>query len=335
MTDKPARVGKRAFIGTAIGLVCLWIAARQVDFDDFTAALARFDLRYLVPLIAISLGIQILRAWRWQIELSPIKQLPFGMTWKVVAIAYMMINVLPFRLGEPVRPVLMSWKSGIPIPAIVGNWVFEKMMDSASLVFFVHVTLLVADLPEWANKASVFSITLFCSLAALVVGFWLRGESFFNTTLGRVLPEGARTWSLNVLSSARHGLQILPDHRLVGFVFLVSLLLWSLPILSSYVLILGFGFDVPAAAAFVIFVAIGVGTALPNPPGMVGVFQVACVVALGLFGVDKADAFAYGVLLNAIQLLTLVAQGAVALPLANVELGTLTREAVRQENVAG
>jgi uncharacterized protein (TIRG00374 family) len=125
-------------------------------------------------------------------------------------------------------------------------------------------------------------------------------------------------------------LQILPDRRLVGLVFAVSICLWGLPILSSYVLILAFGLDVPVAAAFVVFVAIGVGTALPNPPGMVGVFQVAAWVALGLFGVGKAEAVAYGIALNGVQLFTLVLQGLVALPLLGVGVGEVTRAAVHQ-----
>jgi len=115
----------------------------------------------------------------------------------------------------------------------------------------------------------------------------------------------------------------------VALVFLITIALWSLPILSSYVLILAFGFDVPAAAAFVVFVAIGAGTAIASTPGMFGVFQIASVVALGLFGVEKADALAYGVLLNAVQLVTLVLQGVVALPFVGISLGRLTRAAVK------
>ncbi|MEE8312028.1 MAG: flippase-like domain-containing protein, partial [Candidatus Binatia bacterium] len=170
----------------------------------------------------------------------------------------------------------------------------------------------------------------FCSLLFIVVGFWLGGERFFNATLGRLLPTGARAWCLHVLSSARDGLQILPNKRLVGIVFLVTLGMWSLPIVSSYVLMLAFDLQLPFAAALVVFVAIGLGTALPAPPGMVGVFQIASVVALGLFGVPKAEALAYGILLNAVQFFTLVAQGLVALPMLGSGVGRVTRAALAE-----
>jgi len=324
---RTAFAGKLA-ASLAIGGVCFWLAARQVDMAELDRALDSFDLRYLVPLVSLSLLIQVFRALRWRVELLPMARLPLTLVWEVIAVAYMMINVLPFRLGEPVRPVLLSWKTGLAIPAIVGNWVFEKMLDTAALVLFIHLALLLNDLPPWAAKASAFSLGAFAAMFVLVVGFWLRGERFFNAVLGRMLPERSCAWALRVLTSARTGLEILPDTKLVAAAFALTLAVWFLPIVSSYVLMLGFGFDLPFAAALVVFVAIGVGTALPPPPGMFGVFQIAAVLALGLFGVPKAEALAYGIVLNAVQFVTLVAQGLLALPLLGVGVGAVTRAAV-------
>jgi len=320
-------IGKVA-IGTAIGAFCLWLALRKVALSEVAAALGDFDARWLVAAFAVSLMIQVLRALRWQVELTPLARVPFTLLWQVVSVAYMMINVLPFRLGEPVRPLLLSWKTGLAIPAIVGNWVFEKMMDTAVMVLVVHATLMMVDLPPWAHRASTGSLIMFSSLLMLVVGFWLHGESFYDRTLARVLPEHARGKVRKVLMVARQGLQILPDRRLVAGVFVATLALWLLPILSSWLLIRAFDFDVPVSAAFVVFVCVGLGTALPNPPGMFGVFQIASVYALGVYDIPKSEAVAYGIVLNAVQFFSLVLQGVLAMPWVGVGLGTITRAAV-------
>jgi uncharacterized protein (TIRG00374 family) len=324
----PAKVWLKLLISLAVGGGCFWLAARKVDHAALDEALDRFDPSYIVPLVVISLLIQVFRALRWKVELQPLARLPLVLLWEVVAVAYMMINVLPFRLGEPVRPVLLSWKTGLKIPAIVGNWVFEKMLDTAAMVLFIHLALLLNDLPHWARHASMFSLVMFLCMLTLVVGFWLRGDWFFQATAGRALPEKACAWTRNVLESARSGLQILPDRKLVAVAFLLTIALWFLPIISSWVLMRAFDFDLPFAAAFAVFVAIGAGTALPNPPGMIGVFQIASVVALGMFGVPKADALAYGIVLNAIQFVTLVLQGLVAVGLLGIGVGEVTRAAV-------
>jgi uncharacterized membrane protein YbhN (UPF0104 family) len=118
-------------------------------------------------------------------------------------------------------------------------------------------------------------------------------------------------------------MKVLPDTRLLFAVFLVSLALWFLPILSSWVMIRAFAFDAPFGAALVVFIFIGIGTALPNLPGMIGPYQYACQLALGYFGVSDVDGLAYGLVLNAVQVLTILAQGLVALPLAGVSLADL------------
>ncbi len=324
------RVWLRSAVGVGLGAACLWAVAARVDPDELAASFSRLRPGWLVVAVFISLGIQLLRAWRWKVELSVLAELDYWTTWKVVSVSYMMINVLPFRLGEPVRPLLMAWKSGLRVPAIVGNWVFEKMMDAAAMVFFVHLALLSADLPDWAGAASRGSLALFGLMVALVAGYWLGGDQLIDSALGRLLPTNASRKVSAALSSAREGLSVLPNTGLVALVALLTLALWSLPVLSSWVLILAFDFDLPFAAALAVFVAIGAGTALPNPPGMVGVFQVATVVALGLFGVPLADAVAYGLLLNAIQLITLVAQGLVALSLLGPGAGEATRRALSE-----
>src|SRR5205085_11202457 len=144
---------------------------------------------------------------------------------------------------------------------------------------------------------------MFAAMLALVVGFWLHGEAFFDRTVARVMSDQACVKTRRVLVAARAGLQILPDRRLVAKVFVVSLVLWLLPILSSWLLIRGFGFDVPVSAAFVIFVCVGLGTAVPNPPGMIGVFQIASVAALGLYAIPQSQPVASGLVPNALQLL--------------------------------
>ena len=45
---------------------------------ELREALAGFDLLYLIPAVTVSLLIQVFRAWRWKIELSPLADLKFS-----------------------------------------------------------------------------------------------------------------------------------------------------------------------------------------------------------------------------------------------------------------
>jgi uncharacterized membrane protein YbhN (UPF0104 family) len=166
-------------------------------------------------------------------------------------------------------------------------------------------------------------------LVSLVLLFWWRGEEFVDRWILHLLPQRFGNSVKSVLTSVTDGMRIIPNPGLLLAVFLVSLSLWFLPILSSYIMTLAFDLRVPFSAALVVFIFVGFGTALPNLPGMIGPYQYACQLALGLFGVSDVDGLAYGLVLNAVQFLTLVVQGLFALPIAGVSFADIRR--VREE----
>jgi phosphatidylinositol alpha-mannosyltransferase len=60
--------------------------------------------------------------------------------------------------------------------------------------------------------------------------------------------------------------------------------------------------------------AVNVTAVLPATPSNLGVFQAACVAVLhGAYGVGAADALAFGIILQAVEIATAVVMGAPAL----------------------
>lgn len=321
-------------IGVLVAGLFLFLAFRNVQLADLAAAFGRFDARWLIPGFALSLLLMVFRAWRWQLELLPLTRIGLGLLWVVCSVAYMAINVLPVRLGEVVRPWLLSRRSRVSFSNVVGTLVVEKTMDSICIVFYILLGLLTATaLPAWVRRGALFPAAAAFLLAATVVLVWWKGEPLVRRAVARFLPERFEQGLMRITRAIIDGMRVLPNPRLLAAVFSVSLALWGLPILSSYIMLIAFGFDVPFNAALIVFIFIGFGTALPNAPGMIGTYQYACILALELFGVDKADALAYGLVLNALQLLSIVAQGIVALPLAGVTVGDFSR--ARREAAAG
>jgi glycosyltransferase 2 family protein len=317
------RIGK-LLLSLAVGGAFLVLAFRNVDRDQLRDAFAHLDARWLVPAVCLSLLLQVFRAWRWQLELRPLARVPFTTLWVVVSVAYMAINLLPIRMGEAVRPWLLSRRSTVSFSNVVGNLIVEKTVDSAVIVFYILLGLLTTEnLPAWVRRGAVVPAVAFVALALVIVLIWRKGEAVVERRAARWLPERFRTRVVGVARALVDGMRVLGHPALVVAVFAVSIVLWSLPILSSWVMIRAFHLAVPFNAALIVFIFIGFGTALPQAPGMIGTFQYACILALGLFGVPQPQALAYGLVLNALQLSTLVAQGLVALPLAGVSVRDL------------
>lgn len=304
----------------------LYLAFRNVKLDELSAALGRINSRWLLVSVCVSLLIMVFRAWRWQLELRPLEHVPLGRLWVITAVAYMAINLLPVRLGEVVRPWLLSRRSHVSFANVVGNIVVEKTLDAVLILFYILVGLLtVENLPIWVRRGAIFPAVGAVVLVSLVLLFWWRGEAFVDRWVLHRLPARFGGNLKKILVSMADGMRVIPNLTLLLAVFLVSLVLWFLPILSSYIMIRAFDLQAPFSAALVVFIFVGFGTALPNLPGMIGPYQYACQLALGLFGVSDVDGLAYGLVLNAVQFLTLIAQGLVALPIAGVSIAEIRR----------
>jgi len=323
---EPSKKGIKVALGCGVGALFLWLAFRNARFGELAETLDGLQWRWLLAAIGVSVLIQLFRAWRWQVELRPLEHVPLLRVWLITSVSYMAINLLPARLGELSRPWLMARKSSVSFANVVGNLVVEKTLDSLVLVLYILLGLLTtAGLPGWVRHGALLPAALAAVLVAFVWLLWARGEAFFESKVLKRLPEKPAATVRKIVSAIVAGMRILPDKRLLATAIALSIALWSLPILSSYVMIRAFGFDVPFSAAVMIFIFIGVGAAIPNAPGMVGTFQYACILALGLFGISESQALAYGLALNAVQLLTLVTQGLIALPILGVRFGEVMR----------
>jgi phosphatidylinositol alpha-mannosyltransferase len=90
---------------------------------------------------------------------------------------------------------------------------------------------------------------------------------------------------------------------------------WALQWVSCWLLLmaLGLGSAGAGAAAAVLF-AVNVTAVVPATPANVGVFQAACVVVLaGAYHVSTPEAIAYGIVLQAVEILTALIMGVPAL----------------------
>jgi len=312
----------------------LYLAFRAVPVDEVVAHVRRIHTGWLLLSVLISLLIMIFRAWRWQLELRPLERVPFGRLWVVTAVAYMAINLAPARLGEVVRPWLLSRRSSVSFPNVVGNLVVEKTMDAVVTLLYILAGLVtIENLPDWVRKGALFPAAGATVLVVLVLLLYWRGEAFVDRSVLRFLPERFGNAVKRITGAIVAGMRVLPNPRLVLAVFLVTVAMWFLPILSSYVMMRAFDLQLPFGAAVVVFIFIGFGTALPNVPGMIGPYQYACILALDLFGVPKSEALAYGLVLNAVQFLSIVGQGLVAWPLAGISVADLRQATSEDEGL--
>lgn len=134
----------------AIGAGCLWFALRKVHFDDFVTALRDMDLAMFALGLACFAILHAARPLRWGQLVDAVKpDVSFRSTLSITSVGFMLINILPFRLGEFVRPYLLFEREEVPFGSGLATVLVERVLDVMALgVLFLGV-LLFADVPEF------------------------------------------------------------------------------------------------------------------------------------------------------------------------------------------
>lgn len=273
--------------------------------------------------IALALGLMgcslVLRSISWHEALRaalPHARIPWPAVVRATMIGVMASAIFPGRIGEPTRIVVLSRRLDGParrvVPIVTGTVFSQTLINLLALAILASVTL--GSIPVHGTAGAVLAVGA-VPLALCVL--LLLGP--------RLLRVGRRSRSLRVrlasetaarlLGLARQGLVVFvtPRH---GFASVAAQLsAWALQWLACYAveLALGIAAHPQLVAAAAVLLAVNVSAILPATPSNVGVFQAACLVVLAAFGVGAGEAIAYGIVLQAVEVITALALGIPAL----------------------
>lgn len=302
----------RIALSVAISALCLGFAVRGVDWGEAAAALAKAHYLYVLPIFPLSVWTLYIRAQRWRVLLRPVGTPSMRTLVAATNIGFMANMVLPLRVGEVVRPVLVSRKEKEPLSGILATIVLERVFDVFTILFLFGVAATVVpisdDVRQWGYRLGAFALAMGAGVA------FVRWQEALAL---RVLEIGLRAVPQRVAEPIHHfargfiqALEILDSP--VTFLQLLawSLFLWMV-ICSVYLCgVLAFALPVPLILGSVVVTAVvAIAVSAPSAPGYIGALQLGCILSLGIFGVPKSDAFAYSIVLHVTQFASVVAAG--------------------------
>jgi glycosyltransferase 2 family protein len=298
-------------IGLAISVVALYVLVSSIDLEATRSALGRVHVERLLP-IALVIAVQFsLRALRWSrlaASLRPEAPVPAGRFMIPLAIGYLGNAILPARLGEAVRAAVLGRREELPIAAVLGTVLVERVVDTLTLAALAGIVAAFIA-PEWmARLAAVIALIGIIGLVVLLVGGRWFAARLARATHGvwhtvATVGRGAALTIANAIAGIPRAALALA----VG----ISLAAWALDAtlfwLVSWSLDLGLSF----AQAFLVGAVTVLGTAVPSAPGYVGTFEAAAVAAAVAFGVRSSDALAFAALAHVTSTLPVALIGAI------------------------
>ncbi len=312
------RVALASAVLLAAGLVVL--ALVNLNLSRVGHVLITATPGWLVLALALMATSLVLRSISWHQTLrAALPDASIAPIWvtRATMIGVMTSALFPGRIGEPSRVIVLTRRLQGPnrhlLPVVAGTVFSQTLINLLALAILLAVTF--TSIPLLSGH--VIGIATALAVPLLVCALVIAGPRLLALARRSRSERIARAadGASRALHLARQGLVVFARPRYGATAVASQLLAWALQWLACYAVLLSLGLQSQAGlvAAAAILLAINLSAVLPATPSNVGVFQAACLVVLAAYGVGAGAALAYGILLQAVEVLTALALGVPAL----------------------
>jgi glycosyltransferase 2 family protein len=297
---------------------------RGPEWSDVYHAFDFVSWRWVLVGVALNLLSVLARAVSWHLTIGqalPDPQPAFRHVFSAFGVGLLGNAVLPARAGELARVAVL--RRHLPhgpgtSATLLGTVFAHRLFDLFPVSLLVVYVLLTAKIPHWAVTSLIIlglvSIALF---AVAMLSARRQGGHFHH-------QEGARTvWRL--VSMARQGLAVMRAPVTAAAAIFFQTVGWALQLLAVWAVTEAFDMNVPLPAAAVVLLLMNVATIFPLWPGNIGLLQAAVALPLRRYGVPYGTGFAFGIVLQALEMSVGVGVGLVMLAREGLSFASLRK----------
>ena len=318
-------------LGIAVSALCVWLSMRDVHFGEVLHALRRANPWGFLLVMLVTLAGFWLRALRWRYFIQAGRPLGVGSLFSATMIGFMANNVLPFRLGEFVRPWALARREGLSKTTLLATVVVERAVDMLTLLGIFGVSMILHPIGESTEAGRLVQwgarllLALCVGLTVLVIAIE-RSRRLAQSVLNLLtapFPGPARERVAQMFERFLEGLGLFRDLRRLSLVFALSFTMFLCFAFALSVSLWSLAIPTPWYAGLVMLVITSIGIMVPAAPGYIGTLNIACTAGLALFAVGKAQSVPFSWFYFFSQWLPITAVGLVYLNREGLTLRTL------------
>lgn len=326
-----------ALVTVALVGALIYLAIAKLNPSQVGQRLSRTNFGWALLALALMALAFVARGESWFAVIRaalPGTHLGRGVVTRGIMIGMVGSTVAPGRLGEAARALVVARRLGDPsrnIALVLGTVVSQTLINLLALGILAVVTLLGAAL-SGARADAIIGVVAVPAVIVLIVVLGPRALHRASLSKVRWLRRVAR-WIGHQLAHFRQGLVVFKRPRAAVHAGATQLAAWALQLFACYSVILALDLQHQAnlVAAAAVLLAVNVTAVVPVTPSNVGVFQAACIAVLAPFGVSANQGLAYGLILQAVEIVAAVALGVPALLREGLSVSELRREAREAE----
>ncbi len=292
-------------IPLGLGIFLIWLVIKDLTPQDRTNVWQSFkDANYFWVFVTMIAGLlsHLSRAYRWLLMLESMGyKSKFRNSFFSVAIGYLANLAFP-RLGEVTRCGIMNRYEKVPLPALLGTVLAERLIDMLILLLLTFITLftqyhLLADLiniyliaPIKGKVDSLSDSIGLVIIAGAIISFAFAGLFVFVRSKLKTSFEKISA----VTKSFAEGLVTIKNVRNKWAFVFHSLFIWTMYIsmmyFSTFALAETTGLSIGAMLSAFVFGTFG----MIAVQGGIGAYPAILMITLELYGTSKTGGFAFG-----------------------------------------
>ena len=307
-------------LGILISLAAIAGIGLLIDPHDILSVLATANLLEVILGASAIVLYMFLRVVRWQYLLN--NTVSLWQLFHIQNIGYMLTQLLPFRVGDVARAVLVGRQEQATTSQGILTMGVERMLDMLLMLLLLPLTLhKVPALPAWMQNAAWSSAVLLAT-AVFILILIIKYRPVVLRITSHILSFAPfldkAVWQQR-LDNLLTDLSSLLTWRKWLTLVLLTLITWG-PIIVAYTRIMRAVKLQPTWETAVFVMCVGAfSVAAPSSPGQIGVFHAGVTAAMALLGQPVAQSAALALLYHAVNFMVMLLLGIVALLVMNVE----------------
>jgi glycosyltransferase 2 family protein len=283
----------RLLLSLLVSAFLIFLSLRNADLKSVGAAMAHAEPWPIIGYSLILLGVHLVKTLRWWLLLVPIGPTGFRRVNAASAVGFMLLVLMPLRLGELARPLIVSRPSvegEVPLRrgAALASCVVERVVDMLAMgvlgIISLHMLAASGHSAELARRAAtIVTAGVGFGCVGMVVAFFLRLPTvrFVQRLLNPLSPKLAERVS-RLVDGFILGLHVGSLGRLLAFLGLTATY-WALHVWGFWMVAGAFGLPLSPLMACTVLASQVVGIMIPAGPGMVGTSQFFTQLGLSIF----------------------------------------------------
>jgi len=278
--------------GIFVSLFFLYLTFSEVNFEEISLSLHELDFSFIFISLLLVLVSLLIRSIRWAWILNPVVKIYQRDLFPISSIGIAAITILPLRLGEIVRPFLLTKAKDFSFSLALASIVLERLIDSFMLAGLLSIILIFAPLPPIVITAGKILFLSVLIIFSVLVAVYVNQEKtkLLMQKLLMYLPDNIKNTLITIFDKFFEGMSILSTPSEILKIISVSIILWLIYGLIAFNMFFFHNFDLPLIAAFSVVLITFLASSLPAAPGFLGTFQYGCFLALTSYGINSDDA---------------------------------------------